>query len=146
MKKFLLAVVFICISGLAAAQGSAVIRGQVSAGVYENLISDGFGHLIISGSGGGPITAATCAATSITVTNSSQALVATLAARKSLMIQNNDATGIVYFAFGATAATTLLAKLVPGSNAYFSTVVPTQAVNLIGSIASNANVAVVECQ
>lgn len=93
-----------------------------------------------------PVVSSTCTTTSVTVTNASQALVAANGLRRWIMIQNNDGAGNVFLAFGSTAATTALIKIAPAANITFSSVgIPTQTINLIGSIASNANVAIVEC-
>jgi hypothetical protein len=80
-----------------------------------------------------------------TVTNASGQVFAANAARRYLMIQNNDATGIVYVTVNGTAATTANGiKLLPGASMEITGYQPTGAVNAIGSIASNANVVAVE--
>lgn len=89
-------------------------------------------------------TRATGANSQKTVTNASAQLVAANAARSYLLIQNNDATGIVYVAFGAAATTANGIKIPPGGSYELNCNILTAAVNAIGSIASNANVVVVE--
>lgn len=80
-----------------------------------------------------------------TVTNASAMLLAAKNTRRYLMIQNNDATGIVYVTVDGTAATTVKGvRLVPGSALELSDYVPTGQVNAIGSIASNANLVIME--
>lgn len=81
-----------------------------------------------------------------TVTNVSAALLAANAARQYLLIQNNDTAGHIYVTLDGTPATLVNGvKLAAGGGALeLSTVVPSGAINAIGSIASNANVLVVE--
>jgi hypothetical protein len=79
-----------------------------------------------------------------TVTSTSAQLMAAAAARNYLLIQNKDASGSIYLNFGAGAATVANGVLVgPGGN-YEPSVIPTDAIQAIGSIASNANIVVVE--
>lgn len=81
-----------------------------------------------------------------TVTNASAALFAAKATRRYLLIQNNDATGDVYITLDGTAATTAKGiKLAAGGGSYeCQGYAPTDAINAIGSIASNANIVAVE--
>ena len=80
-----------------------------------------------------------------TVTSASAQLLAAKANRRYLMIQNNDATGVVYVRLDGTAATiTTGIKILPGGSYELQGFVPTGAVMAIGSIASNANVVTVE--
>ncbi len=80
-----------------------------------------------------------------TVTNSSAQIKAANAARRYLLIQNNDATGIVYVRLdGNTATASTGIKIAPGGSYEVSAYVPSGAITAIGSIASNANVVVVE--
>lgn len=80
-----------------------------------------------------------------TVTSASAQLVAAKANRKYLLIQNNDAAGIIYVTFGGVAATTANGvKIPPGGSYELNCNVPTSEVRAIGSIASNASVVVVE--
>ena len=80
-----------------------------------------------------------------TVTNVSAQLLAANTARRYLMIQNNDPTGIIYIGFGAAAVTASNGiRITPGGFYEFSDVQTTQVIRAIGSIASNANVVVVE--
>lgn len=80
-----------------------------------------------------------------TVTNASGQLLAANASRQYLLIQNKDPAGILYVNFGAGAATTANGvQIAPGGSYELDLVVPTTAVQCIGSIASNTNVLVVE--
>lgn len=82
--------------------------------------------------------------TAKTVTSASGLLLAANPTRQYLLIQNNDATGIVYVNFGAGPATVANgAKVAPGAS-YEPLIIPTDAIYCIGSIASNANVLVIE--
>ena len=80
-----------------------------------------------------------------TVTNASGALLAAKTGRRYLLIQNNDAAGIVYVNLaGATAAEAGGIKIEPGGSLEIQGFCPSGAINAIGSIASNANVTAVE--
>lgn len=80
-----------------------------------------------------------------TVTNISAQLVAANAARRYLLIQNNDTAGIVYVRVDGTAVVTGFGiKIAPGASYELQGFVPTGAIHAGGSIASNANVVVVE--
>lgn len=79
------------------------------------------------------------------VTNASGQLLAANAARKYLLIQNKDAAGIIYVTFDGTAATAANGvEIGPKGYHLLDVIVPTGAIMAIGSIASNANVLVVE--
>lgn len=83
--------------------------------------------------------------TAKTVTNVSATLVAANVTRRYLLIQNNDATGILYVRVdGIAAATATGVKIMPGGSFELSVYCPSGAITAIGSIASNANVVVVE--
>lgn len=80
-----------------------------------------------------------------TVTSSSTSLVAANANRRYLLIQNNDASGIIYVTLDGTAATTAKGvKIAAGGSYELQGFVPTGQLFAIGSIASNANCVVVE--
>ena len=79
-----------------------------------------------------------------TITNTSSAARAAMPLRRYLMIQNNHATGIIYVVFGATATAALGIKIGPGQNYELNNVVPNNSVNIIGDIASNTSVVIVE--
>lgn len=80
-----------------------------------------------------------------TVTNSSTQLVAANPARQYLLIQNKDATANVWVNFGTGAATTGNGILIGAGGVYEMTATQTtQAMQVIGDTASNANVVVVE--
>lgn len=78
----------------------------------------------------------------LTVTNASQSFSAANADRRYLLIQNNSPTGVIYVTFGATSTVALGVKIPPGGF-YEPNVVPSNSVNIIGDIASNANVVLV---
>lgn len=84
------------------------------------------------------------AATQKTVTTTSGQVLAANAARQYLLVQNSDPVGIVYLAFGTAATAAAGVKIIPGGNYELSDVVPTAAIYCIGTLASNANVVVVE--
>lgn len=80
-----------------------------------------------------------------TVTNASTQLVAANAARQYLLVQNKDATGNIYLNFGAGAATTLNGILISAGGSYeLDNIQSTQAIQAIGSLATQSNVVVVE--
>lgn len=80
-----------------------------------------------------------------TVTNASTQMLAANAARAYLLIQNNDAAGIVYVTLNGTAATVLNGiKLAPGASLEIQGHCPSGAINAIGSIATQSNVIAVE--
>lgn len=80
-----------------------------------------------------------------TVTNASAQLIAANTARQYMLIQNNDNAGIVYIGFGATAVTALTGvKILPGGSYEMPATQNSQALQAIGSIASNANIILVE--
>lgn len=80
-----------------------------------------------------------------TVTNASAQMLPANANRQYLLIQNRDPSGILYVNFGAGAATTANGvQIAPGGSYELDLVVPTTAVQCIGSIANNPNVLIVE--
>jgi len=81
--------------------------------------------------------------TSATVTSTASEILAENASGRDIFIQNNDDTGIVYLNLSGTAtASGSMITLNPGDSITISN--STNAVSAIGSIASNANVAVSE--
>lgn len=81
--------------------------------------------------------------TVVTVTSTSTQFLSLRANRRFLIIQNNDATGNVFVNFGA-AATTAHIKVIPGANLFLDSNTPITELHMIGSIASNPNVVVIE--
>lgn len=80
-----------------------------------------------------------------TVTNASTVMLAANAARRYLLIQNNDATGIIYVNLTGAAATALNGvKLGPGASLEIPNFAPTAAITAIGSLATQSNVVAVE--
>lgn len=82
--------------------------------------------------------------TQVTVTNASTTIDAANANRQYLLIQNKDATGIVYLNFGGAATVANGVQINPGGSWESGAFCPTGAVQAIGSIASNTNVVIVE--
>lgn len=79
------------------------------------------------------------------VTNASAQLLAANSARQYLLIQNNDSAGIIYVTFGGAAATALNGiRIMPGGFWEWDSTVSNQAVQAIGSIATQSNVVTVE--
>lgn len=143
MKKLLLLLGLTLLVGQVNAQ--APVRGEASAGVYENILSTAQAlHVNVTGTVT-PSSAVVMTTTTPTVTNSSTTILAANTDRKNLLIQNNDATGIVYLNFTTTATTAHL-KIAPAASLFLTGVVPTSAIRAIGSVASNANVVVIEGQ
>lgn len=143
MKRILVSTLLAFASLSCIAQGGP-IRGEISAGNYVNIKSDAAGNLYVSPATGVASTY-TYTQTTPTVVSATTALLALNTSRKFVSIQNNDSSGILYINFGA-AATTAHFKLIPGATLILDTVVSTQAINAIGSIASNANISVIEGQ
>lgn len=80
-----------------------------------------------------------------TVTNASTTIDAASPSRRYLLIQNNDATGDIYVRLDGGVATLLTGVKIPAGGSYELTgFVPNGAITAIGSIASNANVVIVE--
>lgn len=154
MKRALLSLllVLVFISSVQAQQ-SVIIRGQSGStvGTYDVLRSDGSGSLNVNITAGTVTTSpgvvtATLTQTTPTVTNTAANILSANAARKSVIIQNNNASnGIVYINFGATA-TTAHFQIGPGQSLFMNAGLPVTAISAIGSIASNANVVVIEGQ
>lgn len=79
-----------------------------------------------------------------TVTNASTSLVAANATRDYLLIQNKDAAGIIYIAFGVEATVLNGVRIAPGGSYELNCNILTAQVFAIGDIANNTNVVVVE--
>lgn len=80
-----------------------------------------------------------------TVTSASATIDAASPSRRYLLIQNNDASGDIFVRLDGGVATTLTGVKIPAGGSYELTgFVPTGAITAIGSIASNANVVIVE--
>lgn len=80
-----------------------------------------------------------------TVTNASGQLLAANDGRRYLMVQNKDSGGDIFVTVSGAAATTANGLKVPAGGALeLAGYVPTGAIYAIGSIASNANVVVIE--
>ena len=78
-----------------------------------------------------------------TVTNSNKEMLAATKVPRDVFIQNNDGAGIIYIQLNGVAATASATLIVLKANANESILLKNirNAVNVIGSIASNANVA-----
>lgn len=80
-----------------------------------------------------------------TVTNASGQLLAANTARRYLLVQNNDTAGVLYVKLdGSTATSATGITIQPGGSYECAGYAPTGAITAIGSIASNANVVIVE--
>lgn len=80
-----------------------------------------------------------------TVTNASTSMLAANAARRYLLIQNNDPGGDIYVTLDGTAATTAKGiKIAAGGSYECQGYAPTGQIFAIGSIANNPNVVTVE--
>ena len=83
--------------------------------------------------------------TQVTVTSGSTQIDAASTARRYLMIQNNDVLGDIYVRLDGVAATLTTGIKIPAGGYYeVFGFVPNGAITAIGSIASNANVLIVE--
>lgn len=142
MKKLLLGLLCgFALSGQAFAQ-SAIIRGEVSPGVYENIKSDGFGNLSVATN----ISNIVYVQTNVTVTTTAANAIAANANRRFLLVQNKDVSGTIYLNFATTATAANGISIGPGQTFILDTKVPTGGVSAIGSIASNTNILFVQGQ
>jgi len=141
---------------------------NVGAG-YAEQFDNGFDRLVIASEGGGAVayvtktggdvrydtppngnvtvtnTSGAVVDTDVTVTSASAQLVAAKAGRRYLLIQNKDAAGVVYISFGKAAIVGKGIKIpAGGSYSADANYCPNDQIFAIGSIASNANVVVVE--
>jgi hypothetical protein len=106
----------------------------------EEYVDQTFSGVVTLANVNGPFTQA-----AKTVTNSSAQLLAANSARRYLLIQNNDASGIIYVTLDGTAATTAKGiKIEAGGSYECQGYVPTGEIRAIGSLASNGNVVAVE--
>lgn len=102
---------------------AAPIRGEVSAGNYENLKSDGSGRLLTNSGQSSPVTASYTFST-VAVTNAGTfSLVAANTSRKGLLIQNNSTLYNIYVGTTSPVTSTSGITLVPGAS-FFSTYNP----------------------
>lgn len=105
----------------------------------ENFIDAVTGSVSIAGRNG------TLTQSQRTVTNVNATLLVAKADRKYLLIQNNDATGIIYVTVDGTAATTAKGiRILPNESFEMDSFCSVGIIGAIGSIASNANVVTVE--
>jgi hypothetical protein len=81
---------------------------------------------------------------SAAVTSANAQLLAANAGRQYLLIQNKDSSGSIYVNFGSAATSANGVLIGPGGSYELAGVVSTQAINAIGSIASNSNIVTVE--
>ncbi len=127
---------------------AAPIRGQVSAGVYENLVSDGAGHLIVNTAGVssvGNTVAMTFSGVNLTNAGTTQ-LIAANALRKSLLIQNKSTTLNMSVGVTSPVTATNSLDLVPGASYYTTYNASTQAWYGIGAAAGITSAVVAEGQ
>lgn len=149
-------------------QGKEVGRAQnVGSGYAETFRNESFDKIRISSTAGGLVNFVTRLGNEIrydkpptgnvslgngaftqaqkTVTNASAQLLAANGSRRYVLIQNNDASGDIYVTLDGSAATTAKGvKIAAGGSMELQGYVPNGAINAIGSIASNANIVVVE--
>lgn len=144
MKSFKYRLAQVCILGavLAVVTGgvdtlvqaqSAPIRGQSSAGVYENLVSDGAGHLITA-----PNANLTYSGGTVTVSAVQQTLVPANASRKVLIVQNNDAAVDFFVSFSPIVATSGIKLLHAGGIIKFDGDAPTTSLVFSGTGATSS--------
>lgn len=145
--KRIIAVLLMALSlGVFAQQRVQIVgdqSGGAGTGPFTNIKTDSSGNLFTTA--GGFASGVTMTNTTPTITNSTTVAIALNASRKYLQIQNNDSSGIIYCTPTAAATTTNGVKLTAGQF-WAPSVPPTNAINCIGSIASNANVIVTEGQ
>lgn len=87
------------------------------------------------------------ASAAVTVTTASQALVSANVSRRYLLIQNRDTVGNLFVNFGAAATAGNGGnglKIAPGGSFVAEVFAPKDAIHIIGDIASNANVLVIQ--
>lgn len=145
--RYLAATLLLFLSLGAFAQQRVQIVGDQSGGAgtgpFTNIKTDASGNLFTTVTVGVPTTSMTN--TAPTITNSSTVAIATNSSRKYLQIQNNDASGTIFCT--PTAAATIANGIKLTAGQYWAPLIaPTNAINCIGSIASNANVIVTEGQ
>lgn len=80
----------------------------------------------------------------ITVTNSASTISGASTTRQYLFIQNNDPTGTIYVSFGVAATALNGIKIGPGQSFEMANTQTNNLISMIGSIASNANVIMVQ--
>jgi len=120
------------------------VSGSANAGTI--LVSDAdfidqtlYGSITLEGQHGA------FAQTQATVTNASGQLLASNTDRRYLLIQNNDTSGDIFVTLDGSAATVAHGiKIEIGASLEISQYLPTGQINAIGSVASNANIVVVE--
>lgn len=143
--KQLAAILLLSLAAPLVHAAAAIVMGESAPGVYENITSTSQ-KLDVNVTGSvAPITAVTATITTPTVTNSSGTLLAANSARKSVLIQNNHASAVIYLNFTTTATTAHLA-IGAGQSLYLSGIVPVAAIRAIGSVASNTAIVVLEGQ
>lgn len=79
-----------------------------------------------------------------TVTNVSAVMIAANANRRYLLIQNKDSVGNLFVAFGVVATSANGVRIAPGASLTIDAFCVNNSINVIGDIASNANVVSVE--
>ncbi len=104
----------------------APIRGEVSAGVYENLKSDGSGHLLINSGLSSAITSTyTLSNVSVSTTAGTLSIVPASSTRKVLLIQNTNTASNLYIGLTSPVSSTTGITLVPGASFFTSYNAPT---------------------
>jgi hypothetical protein len=128
LKSLILGVFFLVISSVAIGQQGAIMRAQSAPGVYENLVSDGSGHLQVG---------KTYTHASVSVLVTTTALVAADTTRGFIQVQNQDATNALWVKCDGTAATAdgNSVKIIAGAT-WTPAVPPVSACNAIASVAT----------
>lgn len=99
------AILLVTASGAAFGQ-SAIVRGEASAGVYENIKSTSQALNVAVVSGGGSASAVAHTDTAISILVTSTTVIAANATRKYLAIQNQDAANPIWINCAGSAAVT----------------------------------------
>lgn len=143
MKKFILYTILIM--SIFTTQCFAVDYVKIidTAGQTRGVKMDSAGRIETALTGTTTIKPITYTQTSKTVTNAASTIVTASATGKYVYIENNDTLGIIYLNLSGTAtASGSMITLNPEDSINLG--LTTNAVSAIGSIASNANVVVVE--
>lgn len=106
---------------------AAPIRGEVSAGVYENIKSDGSGRVLT-------VNNSTYTFSSVSTTNAATTqLLPANTARKALVIQNTSTAYNLYVGTTSPVSATSGLTLVPGASFFVTSNVPTNTWYALGT-------------
>lgn len=104
MKSKLIVAALLAACSFAAYGQSAIVRGEASAGVYENIKSTSQALNVIVTGAASPAVGVTFTQTAVGTTVASTSLVTANATRKYLQIQNQDATNPIWINCAGVAA------------------------------------------